>query len=377
MSNQKFNASQREAIWLAHEKKCAYTREPLDVSNFHIDHVIPESLADSPSELAKVKTILGLPDDFDIFGYENLLPSRTGANLQKGSIVLGPAHTHFFLGIADSKKSEVEANLVRIQKRNIRGKALILLQQCLERGELDAAEVATILENHTEEPEGIFTLLECMEFADATEIRTIAKTDIEALRDRPIRLGKNDHIDGVTLTSDTDGQVHVRTCREYNQAVKAGFHAYSTFDMKMATYFEHQCGLLTALEAATTPQVSFIANPRVGIVDLELLPFSLFPRFGDYAIEDDPSATYQSKVSDGSIVIKRLRQNLLQVAQPEGIGHQLIEVARADFNGDGFEDILLFEYCWATHGTFGFGGVRVLTRKSVDGLFESMATDDL
>jgi hypothetical protein len=27
MSSQKSSASQREALWLAHEKKCAYTRE--------------------------------------------------------------------------------------------------------------------------------------------------------------------------------------------------------------------------------------------------------------------------------------------------------------------------------------------------------------
>lgn len=52
------------------------------------------------------------------------------------------------------------------------------------------------------------------------------------------------------------------------------------------------------------------------------------------------------------------------------MGQQLIEVARADFNNDGIEDILLFEYCYATHGTLGFGGIRILTRKTENGLFE-------
>jgi len=52
------------------------------------------------------------------------------------------------------------------------------------------------------------------------------------------------------------------------------------------------------------------------------------------------------------------------------MGQQLVEVARADFNGDGCEDILLFEYCYATHGTLGFGGVRILSRRSIDGKFE-------
>ncbi|WNC89121.1 hypothetical protein RI103_15715 [Paraburkholderia sp. FT54] len=52
------------------------------------------------------------------------------------------------------------------------------------------------------------------------------------------------------------------------------------------------------------------------------------------------------------------------------MGQQLIEVARADFNGDGIEDVLIFEYAWATGGTFGAGNIRILTRESADGLFE-------
>src|SRR5512139_2313436 len=90
------------------------------------------------------------------------------------------------------------------------------------------------------------------------------------------------------------------------------------------------------------------------------------PIFGEESLDEDRSATYQSKVSNGSLVVKRLRQNFLQVVVPGGMGHQLLEVARADFNGDGIEDILLFEYCWATEGTLGFGGIHILTRKSID-----------
>jgi hypothetical protein len=86
MSSQKFSAYEREAIWVAHEKKCAYTREPLDVSSFHIDHVLPETLADNPAALADAIARLGLPKDFDVHGYGNLLPCRPGANLSKRNI---------------------------------------------------------------------------------------------------------------------------------------------------------------------------------------------------------------------------------------------------------------------------------------------------
>jgi hypothetical protein len=58
------------------------------------------------------------------------------------------------------------------------------------------------------------------------------------------------------------------------------------------------------------------------------------------------------------------------------MGQQLVEVARADFNGDGVEDMLVFEYCYATHGTLGFGGIRILTRKSANGKFEIVERAD-
>lgn len=68
---------------------------------------------------------------------------------------------------------------------------------------------------------------------------------------------------------------------------------------------------------------------------------------------------------------------MLSIAEPEGMGQQLIEVARADFNSDGIEDILLFEYCYATHGKLGFVEITMLTRNTPDGPFESIIVSKL
>lgn len=227
-----------------------------------------------------------------------------------------------------------------------------------------------------EQPEDIFELLEGMQFANSAEVRFVAKAEIETLRDQPVRLGQNDHIDGVTLTNTNHETRLVRTCREYDEVLKQGYFAYSNFDIKMSAWFEHQCGLLNSLQAAAAPSASYVSDPRVGVLDLDVLPFSLFPCVGEAAEEADLNVTYQSKVDEGALVVKRIRQNLLQVEEPEGMGQQLIEVARADFNGDGIEDILLFEYCYATHGTVGFGGIRIITRKSNDDMFESLPPRD-
>ena len=366
MSRKKISAAERQAIWLAHGKKCAYTRELLEVSNFHIDHIIPVSLAHDSAALRK----LDLPDNFNIFGYENLLPCHPRVNFQKGDMILN--RTHYFLGIAASKKENIEANLLHIEKQESYGKAAILLMRCLERGDLTPREISEILQNYSEQPEPIFELIEGMQFADATEVTLIAKADIESLSDLPIRFGENDHIDSLTLTNKKREKINVRTCREYESALERGYFAYTNFDIKMSTWFRHQCGLLKSLQTAVIPQQSFVSNPEVGVVDLELLPLSLFPWLGDEDVITEDiglSTTYQDKVKDGKFLVKSVSQNSLRI-EGYGMGQSLVEIVKSDFNGDGIEDVLLFEYCYATHGTLGSGRVRVLTRKSADGKFE-------
>jgi hypothetical protein len=209
-----------------------------------------------------------------------------------------------------------------------------------------------------------------MKFADATEVVTVRKAEIAELRRRPLRLGANDHIEGVTLKKDSGEEIFVKTCEEYDGALKAGYFAIDNLNLKMSVYFEQRCGLLTALEAARTPERSFVSEPRAGIADLHLLPFSLFPQIGEPRPAGDQAESYQSKVDDGTLVIRRLKQNMLLIEEREGMGQRLIEVARADFDGDGIEDILLFEYCYATHGTLGFGGITIIRRKGPDRMFE-------
>ena len=373
MSRKKFRAVEREAIWLAHEKKCAYTRELVDVSNFHIDHIIPESLAKDPTTLKDAIAKFNLPADFDIHGYENLLPCQPRVNFQKRDSILPQAP--YFLSIAAEKKPKIEENLDHIKKRETKGKALILLHQGLELGYITQHEISEILQQHIEQPKVIFELIEGMQFADETEVKFVAKADIESLRDKPIRFGENKHINEVTLTNSKGEQIHVRTCREYESALEQGYSPYSNFDFKMATWFRHQCGLLNSLQTATTPQQSFISNPKVGVVDLELLPVLFFPIIGDESANMEfLDGTYKNKVDDGVLVVENAYPNSLRVREPEGMGQSLVEVVRADFNGDGIEDILLFEYCYATHGTFGYGGIRILTRKSINGKFETVRT---
>ena len=369
MSTQKFTAAEREAIWLAHGKKCAYTGELLDVSNYHIDHIIPEAIAKDSAVLKVKMTDLNLPADFNIHGHENLLPCCPRANYQKSDLIL--PHLYYFLGIAAAKKEKVKSNLEYIEKCRSRANVLILLQQHIERGDLAPDKVAEILQQYSERPEVIFELIESMQFANSSEVKSIAKADIESLWDLPICLGKY-YKDGLPFTNEDGKQTFVKTCREYEFACEQGYLPESNAVLKMSVSFHQQCDLLKSLQAAKTPQQSFISNPKVGVVDLDLLPLSLFPWIGDEdlkIIELPPNKTYQDKVKDGEFIVKSVSQNSL-IIEGDAMGQRLTEVLRADLDGDGIEDILLFEYYYAIGGTLGFGGNRILTRISSDGKFE-------
>lgn len=344
------------------------------MSSFHIDHVLPESLAGNPAEFEATLIKLGLGREFDLRGWENLLPCSPGANLQKSAIIFDPAHIHFFLGIAAAKKPNVITFLKRIELRKSRGRAILLLTQCLERGELSADEVSGILHQYEGAPEAIFELLEGIRIADAEEIRVVARSEIESLRDRPLWFGPNREIEGITLVDDANKERLVRTCREYEEAVADGFYALTSLAMKVSSWIEHHCGLLNWLQHASAPSASFISDPRRSILDLNLIPYSFFPQIGGLDTVEELSVSYQDKVDEGSLVIRRVSNNLVKVVQPRGMGQQLVEVARADFNGDGLEDILVFEYCFATEGTLGYGSVRIITRSSPTSMFEMVSS---
>lgn len=50
-------------------------------------------------------------------------------------------------------------------------------------------------------------------------------------------------------------------------------------------------------------------------------------------------------------------------------------MARADFSGSGYEEILVHEYVWAIGETMGFGGIKILGRNRDEGPLELVAVN--
>ena len=141
----------------------------------------------------------------------------------------------------------------------------------------------------------------------------------------------------------------------------------------MAMFFKEPCGSLNALSNASLPRESFISDTEVGIINLELLPFSVFPYLGEtkslQEAKRDSETTYHQKIETGELVVIEKTKHVLQIQENDMV-QSLREMVRADFNNDGIEDILLFEYHWVRKGSLRFGGIIVLTRKSMNGKFE-------
>ena len=229
------------------------------------------------------------------------------------------------------------------------------------------------VEKAGQDSEVIFQLIEGIEFADGTQVKSIAKSEIDGLRDLPVSFGENRGIESVRLMKKKGDEIHVRTCREYDAGLKRGYSPANNAERKLASFFKYPCALLKALERASVAKESFITDPEVGVVNVELLPFSLFPHIGEYksrqAFARDLQTTYQQKIETGELVVIEKAKHVLKI-QDEGLVQSLREVVRADFNNDGIEDVLVNGGYWVIRGTHSSYGIIVLTRKSMTGKFE-------
>lgn len=365
----------REALWLAHGKRCVYTSEPLAFRDMHVDHVLPERLEGTPEERARVFETCRVPTNFDLHGPMNLVPVHARANLQKGGRPFDPGRAIFYLELAERRVPVVTAHLQAIARRKEADNARIALLRLRGADQISEEQFARMLDILQTSDRAPFELLEQLRFGEGESVSRVEPAEIDELRDRVVQLGANTHLSGVELTHDDVGKTTVYTCREYDEARAGGYYPYTTFDIKMATFFVHQCGLLRALGTATTPTVSYLAGPpRRGITDLDLIPYDIFP----HTMEDvshrptHPGVSFQDKVDDGMLRVERVQQNLLRV-RGGGLSLNLVEAARADFTGDGTEDMLVFRYDNYIGGTLGVGSTVLPTRASSDGLFDIVA----
>ena len=217
-----------------------------------------------------------------------------------------------------------------------------------------------------------FELVRSIKFADGSEKKSFTKAEIKALRDLPVDMGGN-KADGAMLQN-KQGKRRVRTCREYDDALAAGYAPDTNYDIAMAGWFKYPCGTLQLLQRATRHKRSFLPTRNQELFDLTLIPLTLFPVVTDFEQaygRDIENETYHDQAEKGELeVIEKTPHKF--VCKSDGLKQYLTEVVRADFNGDGTEDILFHEAVYAIGGTYRTYNLIILTRKSREAKYESI-----
>jgi hypothetical protein len=221
-----------------------------------------------------------------------------------------------------------------------------------------------------------FKITQPLEFKGHVVSGSLRKSEIAGLLELPVRNGDSDLKGGygVEMTRPNYERVMVYTCQQWKKALEEKAYAASTVDMAMESPLIHTCGLLFELQNANLPRKSFIANPRVSLADVNLLPAEILS-----AITDDEEK--EKEHLRGLTVSKAVApediekgSNKVLTLSYGGFRQSFWEGARADFNGDGIEDILVFTGGRAEGGTLGYSDYFLLTRTGPSGPLKLIET---
>lgn len=221
----------------------------------------------------------------------------------------------------------------------------------------------------TPQKDVVFTLAEELRFKDRVVSGQIKKSEIEALLDQPVRNGNSDLEEGygVELTNEKRERKKVLSCREWKAATTGGWYSATTYDMAMEGFLIRTCELLFELEEATPARQSFIRN--VDLTKLDLLPVNVLTAFAK-----EGQQKLEQRAGRGETLRRLLkpteikeRSKLHLVVEYDGFSQLFREAARADFNRDGIEDVLVFTAGRAIGGTLGYSNYLTLTRLSAAG----------
>ena len=361
MSKTRIEDSLRLAIYDAYKGKCFYTQNPVPYQDFEVDHIIPES---RESDIEDIKKRLGLSEDFYINSIENLVPSRSGINQQKNNQMFSDNTLLLYFEQTKAKKATIVELYEKYKKQSKLSDGYKAIDKLLVSGKISLEEINDyihwkIMEQWKDKK---ITLNYPICFTDG-EMREVSVNDSHReLLTRTLELfgeGK-----GVELIGDNEDRIEVHTLSEWKEYTDKGYAPNTNADIRMSGTFEFLDGLLTALDVAQMPKLSFVEGQCLK---------DLVGRFSASVLTDVeqglPYATVGELVKEGKAEITEQEDNSVCVRY-EGFLNTFSEQFRADLTGDGIEN--LFCYVWrnADGGSMGWGETMILRCHSKDGVVE-------
>ncbi len=115
----------RYALLKAYDGKCFYCGSFIaTVYDLEEDHIIPQHYIKKPEDLHKVLKEYGLPEDFEINAYYNRVPSHSGCNKRKRSLLYEKETTHHYLNLAKNSVEKIKEIEDLIEKKALANEEL-------------------------------------------------------------------------------------------------------------------------------------------------------------------------------------------------------------------------------------------------------------
>jgi len=369
MSKRRFTNVDRRSIMEAHGARCFHCNAPIDYQQLEIDHLIPEALLADESGLFAVLRRYDLPEDFDLNGDQNLVPSCNACNGKKSNLLINPNQIAIYLALTQARAGKVAELRKKYGRRILTNKLFLDLVGAYEAGTTNPKEIDRLTRKYF--GDSTVKLSYPLNFVRAPDLTVLNRADLEDFRDAELLIF--DTPGGIELEHDDGRKLEVRTCRQYSDAICEGFYAYLNSSIKLSSHFETALHVLHALENAEFPEKSFISDPRIGLCDLRFLPISLVSISPDIEAEI-PREVVSIEDARGVDVLEILEFSSLSLTV--SCGHFITtfrELLRSDLNGDGVEEILVAVYGQAVGGTMGFGYCVTLGRDDDDTLLRDLS----
>lgn len=356
LKRKQFSTELRAAIWEAHKRRCPYTGDLIAFAELEIDHVVPITI--SPDELARLKRENVIPEDFDLNGYGNLLPTKRFQNGSKSAQVRPNSVLIHFLDITAQHRTLIEQRLAAsIDDRKLLT-AYLQLKAHADRNSLDVEDVVDV----HRQLEGMTRLRHSPELLGGEDITLLNAELARALMIKPFALGGGG-IHAVLLENDEGDETICTNCIEFRAAQQNGYWPRTQFDINCHGMADRNCGMLAALEHAAYAPESVLRFPRVTCMDLDRWSSQwvrqLWVEFDE--AEDGPvferCKTIADLIAEGACDVVSQDEWHVAIESRKGLAVAVSELFRADLDDDGEEEILVFDLMYAPHGTLRSGSV--------------------
>lgn len=361
MSKTRIEDSLRLAIYEAYKGKCFYTEEPVSYRDYELDHIIPES---RESDIEIIKKRLGLEDDFHINSVENLVPSRPGINLWKGGQLLSDKTLLLYFEKTKAMKPTIVELYEKYKKQSKQSSGYKMIDKLLVSRTFSLEEIYDYIHWKIMEQwrNKTITLNYPIRLTDGEMRELSVNNSHRALLTETLELFGEGR--GVELVGDNDKRVEVHSLSEWKVYTEKGYYPNTNADIRMSGTFEFLDGLLTALDIAQKPKLSFVEGQNMREL-LGRFSASVLINIENEII--DATIGELVEVEEAEIIEQEDNSVCIRYG---GFLNTFFEQFRADLTKDGIENIFCYVWRNADGGSMGWGETMILGCHSKGGVIE-------